>query len=156
MKLKPFTRGVLRLWVVLTVVLFVYSYFKGVESRQAWPRTWLMDTVLPAKLAVSNPACQPVILNPERTGLIDDEGCKSLRIVLTTSEKLKALTAAGVKITSQDIQAEYDDQYSWYGVKGGLLDAGVSVASSAFFLGIFCLLIKTGRWVFAGFRKETV
>ena len=156
MKLKPFTRGVIRLWIVLTVVLFVYTYFKGVQSRQGWPRTWLIETVLPAKVALSNPACQPVILDPERTDGIDEEGCRSLKSVLSTSEKLKTLAAAGVRITSQDIQADYDDEYSWYAVKGGLLEAGISIIGSVFFLGIFFLVVKTGRWVFAGFRKEIV
>ena len=156
MKLKPFTRGVIRLWVVLTVVLFVYTYFKGVQSREAWPRMWWTDTVLPAKIALLNPACQSVILNPERTDRINDEACGRLQSVLNTSDGLKALTAKGVKITPQDIQADYDEQYNWYAIKGGLLEAGISIIGSAFFLGIFFLTVKTGKWVFAGFRKETI
>ncbi len=156
MKLTPFTRGVLRLWVVLTVILVVYTYFKAVDSRQAWPRMWFNDTVEPAKLALSNPACQSVILNPERADQSNDKACGPLQRVLTTSESLKALTAKGVKITPQDIQADYEEHYGWYAVKGGLIEAGASLTASVVLLGIFFIVVKIGKWVVAGFRKETL
>ena len=156
MKLKPFTRGVLRLWIVLTFILFVYTYYKGASSREAWPRMWFRDTVAPAKVAILNPACQPLLLNPQLTDLGPNSlECMYLQSVLTTSENLKELAAKGVKITPQDIQNDYDTDYKWYAAKGGLYDAAASIFTSVFLLGFFLIVVKVAKWVFVGFRKET-
>lgn len=125
---------------------------KGIEDRSAWPSVWHKDFVVPAIASLPDPKCAQ-LLCANTVPEVLDKGCERLHSVLTTSDALGAMVASGKVITAKDIEDDFDAQYRWYAEQGGLMNAGICLATSVVLLGLFLLAVPIGLWVFAGFRE---